>query len=896
MAEIRIVSEKKTSNKISMLNRLNYLLLFFMLVFFCIIFLPVASLSAKDTELRGIFLEENSSGIRIQMTQKTPGKVILVDEKEVLIALKNIHPSKAISNWNRRNDAIQKIEVEELPGNVLAIVVTGKIPFKSVEHHWDKSGLNLIVNFNGSTKSENPKSGSKQLVTSRSKSGQIKTKTKVSDVPQIRVEQNVVKKPARAEQNLQAPAIGGTLNTQPSKKDQTSAHKNSEVAKTGKTGQKIYGSRKKPLSDIAGDITDIVSAADLMQCSDNDLKKAYMLIKQSSWNNAFDLISGYLEKGGKDCVENAEYLSAYAFYQSIIDSSEPQQLLKAETLFHNLLVNWPSSHLSPFAHAALGLIYYKLDNTAAAEGYFTIIMNEYKSYSGMPEVLYHLAKIYDEKGNTDKEYNDRAIANYREVFDNYSDSVYAVDAGVGLGKALFKKLNYIESRDILTSLVKSNPEIVYESPEILRSIGEAEYALQRSVPARENLTRVYNLFSDISDKDMIMTKVGDTYFYEKNLDRAKVVYQFVMDKFPGTEGFLGSAMGLALCLTDRPKVEEIYNMVKTDFADHRLSKVAMMRLAELYNKNGEYQKCIEEIENLLATHPTGLRYDAVKLMQSAYESLFKKKLKDGEYPEVLKTYEGAKVLLDRLESREIFMSTGLSYLKAHIYEQAFNQLMESYKQYKQNERPPELLFGLGVAMDESGRKNDALKVLGSYTERGEAGPQKVEAYVRIGNILFDKGELTKASKSFRTAYEASKDRVEKGNILSREAEIYQKLNEWKKVSDLFEKAVTEYASATGKNYELISGAYKSLGKSYLEQKSFVKATEAFNMALKISDSAGYNSVDIIFMLGDAYQKANALDKAKEAFEKVAGADDSIWSRLAKERLATLSLAEKVSSS
>ncbi|MBF0204571.1 MAG: tetratricopeptide repeat protein [Desulfamplus sp.] len=869
------------------------LLVLCILVIFCILF-PMNSAIAKNAELIGIFLD-GQSGIRLQMTQRIPGKVIMVDDKELLIALKNIRPVKGMNNRNRSSDIIRNIEVEELPGNVLAIVVTGKVPLKSIEHSWDKSGLNFMIKFNGNTVNEKSKSSSKRLSSSsknKLNAKRTKTQTKSDKISKsgsgTKTSQEIIKSSQSIKESVSVVAEATTTASK-------ATDLKSGTVNTEKGVPKKYGTRKNRLSDIAGDITDIVAVADLMSCSDKDLKKAYLLLKQSEWQNAFDLLNGYLEKGGTECLENVNFLTAYAFYQSM-DQSDFQQLLKAESFFHNLLVNWSSSPLIPFAHASLALIYYKLDNIAVAEGHFTIVANEYKSYLGMPEVLYYLAMIYDEKGKNDREYNDRAIETYRNVFDNYSDSVYAVDAGVGLGKALFKKFNYIESRDILTSLVEGNPEIVYDSPEVLRSIGEAEYALHNSIPAREALTRVYNLFADIIDKDAIMTKVGDTYYYEKKMERAKAVYQFVMDKFPGTDGFLDSAMGLALCQTDRSKIEELYNMVKKDFGDHRLARVAMMRLAELYNKNGEYQKCIEEIENLLATHPTGLRYDAIKLMQSAYESLFKTKLKAGEYPDVLKIYEGAKMLLDRLESKEIFLSTGLAYLDAHIYEEAFNQLMESYKQYKQNERPLELLFGLGVAMDESGRKDDALNMLKSYIERAEASPQKVEAHFRTGNILFNKGELTKAGKSFRSAYELSKDRIEKGNILSREAQIYQKLNEWKKVTDLFEKAVKEYASATGKNYDLISGAYKSLGKSYLEQKLFIKAADAFNMALKISDTAGLNSVDIVFMLGDAYQKANAIEKAKEAFEKVAGTDDSIWARLAKERLTTLALAEKVSSS
>lgn len=879
-----------------------------LLMLFCVI-LPIKQKSGYSAELKGIFAGDGTSEVRLQVTEKIKGKVIMVDDREVLIALKNIRPARGMTHFYKSSDTIRKIEIDELPGNVLAIVVTGRVPFKSVSHSWDSSGLNLTVKLNGAYSSGKGSASQRKRDnrTAAKSSSEKKRIEKPSQSAKTKEALSNAKSTSAKPKSSPADLNQKTVEPESSKSESAASALNSVKPAIGSLKNipvnKAYGTRKNRLSDIAGDISDIVSAADLTGCNDNDLKKAAMLIKQADWKNAFDILDGYLKKGGTECVEKADFLKAYTFYQSIqkdkydsLDSYDFKQLFAAESLFHDLLVNWQSSPLAPFAHAALGLIYDKLGNSAASEGHFTIITNEYKSYVGMAEVLYYLAKIYDEKGDTDKAYNDRAIETYREVFEQHSKSVYAVDAGVGLGKALFKKLHYIESRDILTALVKSNPEIIYDSPEVLRSIGEAEYALKNNVPARESLIKVYNMFSDISDKDMVMTKVGDTYYHEDNLDRAKVVYQFVMDKFPGTEGFLASAMGLALCLKDQAKIEEIYNMVKKDFADHRLSKVAMMRLAELYYKNSEYEKCIEEIENLLATHPTGLRYDAVKLMQSAYESLFRQKLKSGEYPEVLKTYEGAKVLLDRLESREIFLTTGLAYLDAHLYEQAFNQLMESYKHFKQNERPSELLFALGVAMDESGRRDDALNIFKAYIDKAESSPDKVAAYVRTGEILFDKGELTKSAKNFKIGYDLSKDRVERGNILSKKAEVYQKLNDWKKVSELLEKAVTEYASATGKNYELISGAYKSLGKSYLEQKLFVKAVDAFEMALKISDSGGYSSIDIVFMIGDAYQKANVLEKAKEAFEKVSASDDSIWSRLAKERLTTLSLAEKVSSS
>ena len=81
--------------------------------------------------------------------------------------------------------------------------------------------------------------------------------------------------------------------------------------------------------------------------------------------------------------------------------------------------------------------------------------------------------------------------------------------------------------------------------------------------------------------------------------------------------------------TDAEKIE-IYEMIKSRFTEDVYARIAMMRLAEIYQKNGEYERCIEEIEELLSTHPGSSRYEAVKLMQKAYDALFKEQLKADE--------------------------------------------------------------------------------------------------------------------------------------------------------------------------------------------------------------------------------------------------------------------------
>ena len=112
---------------------------------------------------------------------------------------------------------------------------------------------------------------------------------------------------------------------------------------------------------------------------------------------------------------------------------------------------------------------------------------------------------------------------------------------------------------------------------------------------------------------------------------------------------------------------------------------------------------------------------------------------------------------------------------------------------------------------------------------------------------------------------------------------------------MLKNALNDFNLASGKNYEIISAAYRALGESYMQQARYVNAGDAFSMALKFSGEDS-DRADLGFMMGDAYQKANIITKAKKAFENVASGDDSIWSRLAKDRLSTLQLAKTAKSS
>ncbi|MDY0219654.1 MAG: tetratricopeptide repeat protein [Desulfobacterium sp.] len=824
-------------------------------------FLSIQGSSVVAATLKGVTLGDKPSSVRIALSDRVPFKVIQVDTREVLIAFKNVDQPDISSRGGKPGHPVENVVIQGLANGVVALVVTGRTPFKGVTSAWEKTGATLVVTLAGKTKSN----GSKATL----------------ENPPKPLPENPVQNGSQLKPPTDSKRPGSYVEEPPVETVSPSALKPS----LEKPGKKV----NRPSSVFRGDIGDILTMAARQDCPSRDFAGAVTYLEQHLGKEAENLLVKVIETGDAGCLESAYYLKAYAGFMAA-DPNNSSQNLTAMAAFQDALVAYPDSQLFPFALAGLGLVHNRLKNPVAAEGFFTIIRDSYREYPGLAQALYLLGMIYSAKG-----YNDQALALFKEVFEDLPESTSTVDAGIGVGKTLFKRRFYIDSLKILTGLLKSNPDKAYDSEELLLNIGNANLELGRTADARASLLRVLNLFPGLSGRDMIFANIADTYAVDKSYKQAESLYRLVIKTYPRGEGFLNSSMGLALLVEDSDEKKAIYNMVKKDFPDHALAGVAMMRLAEIYQKEGDYTQCIKEIETLLATHSQGMRYEAVKLMEQAYEILFDNNLNKGFYPDILQVFEQKKELFDRMESRRIYLSVGLAYLDARLHEQAFNQLIKAYKLYTLKERPESLLFGLGVAMDETDRKEDALKILEGFVRRFPDNQKAGLASLRMGKILLDKNKFARALESLDKGYGMTRDRIERGNILVLKGEVFKAQKDWPGVSKELVEAVREFALASGDNYDLLVATQIRIGESYLEQKFYVKAAEAFVMASRLTGEKG-SRADLGFMLGDAYQKANVLTEARKAFESVIALEDSIWTRLARERLATLDLAQKVNES
>ncbi len=843
------------------------------LLIFILVSMP-GTAAAQKIRIEKIAILDNPLRIQFFVTGRAPVKVIKIETRELLVALKNAVLSPAFEILGKQNPAIADISIERLDGDVVAAVVRARLPFEFVSSGFDKSGVRFSVNLEDPRAVKTP---APELAAT------IETQAPKPIQPVKKTDQRVMREEKKAGPSPKIEEIAKPRQvTKPIPKSEHLITPKGE--KSVMAEAPVYVPPRREKNEFKGDLSDLYLRVERFGCESAQIKNAILMIRKQLYGKAFGLLDQYVSQENFSCLEQVYYLRAYAYYKSI-SKQEYTSLLTSEKMFQDALVSFPKSTYVPFAYTAIGMINLALKNPSAAEGYLNIVKQGYPQYSGLPEVHYHLAGIYDEKG-----YVDKALGYYKQVFESLVENNYISDAGVGYGKALFKKRQYFDSLSVFNYVVKSNVKKVYESPELLLNMASANFELGLSTPARQNFMRVLNLFPEIPDRDVLLSRVGDTYGMENDSEKAIKIYGLVRELFPDSQGYVSASIGIARYLKTDPEKIDIYEMIKEKFPENTYARIAMMRLAEIYQKNGEYNKCIKEIEDLLSTHPRGLRYEAVKLMQQAYEALFKQELKADEYTSILNRYEAEHTKIDKMGSREISFHVGMAYLRANLHEQAFNHLITSYKRYKRSERSSELLFGLGVTMDESGRDDDALKLFSAFSKRFPRNKHGVTALTRMGKIYSGKKLFKQSVEKFKKAYALSSDHLEKGKILIRHSNIYEKLNDLKAASKLRAQAVKDFAAAPGKNYDILADAYKLLGNTYLSLESYVQAADAFSKALNFSEGDRAKA-NLGFLLGDAYQKGNIIQKAKEVFEQVATNSDSVWARLARQRLSTLELAE-----
>lgn len=819
--------------------------------------------------------------IRIRLSQYAPCKVVKLDQTEVLIALKQIQFPKSCADIPVDGDLKHTVKISFVNDGILTLGIKSVDELKTLETVWIDDKRTLVVT------SEMPKATSPKIVSGTSGKGI---------------------------------SVLNAGNYEP---------KAENLGNTARKVKAIQVDRRK-----IGAGTDLIVrewTAD-ERCTDPQLRKMIHLAQNSAWEEAFERANAFLKTDPPDvCLETACFIRAVSFYKKK-RTAGTALYLRAADLFQEAIRNFPRSSCVPYAIAFLGKIHLELKNYAEAMGYFKIIRAGYGEYEGMPEVMCCMGKVYLAQHESAP-----AISILQEMIYNFPDDLHVEKAKIELAKAFFEENNFSSVLEILNGLMKENPVAAFQRFDLLYYVGNSYYQLGKYTKARNALIRLYNYFPRNPSRDILLTRIGDTYAEQHFTDKAVKMYELTTQMFPDSDGAVIGTMRIAHLIDDSSEKEKIYRDVIKTYPDHPMAGLAMLRLARIQNDSREYEKSVAVLQKLLTKKNKDIRRDALFLLQETllrlagsqrrheeYEksiqtlqtliamnperldkdtaeeakrifgTYLKKFYDSGDYAGVLSCYQDNFSLIKRLNMPEVKVLIGEAFFQKYLYREAVNMFETADIEYKGRPVPSEWLYFYSMALKENGQHDQALKKMRQYARLYPESSRICDVHWKIGQILYKKQELESALRHFESAEHLCVNAAEKGKILFEEAMVYCGLGKYDRASDAQIQAVNILMSQPEKRFDAISEAYGRLGEIGLQLKAFSKAADAFIMASKFAREAGSNGSQFLYQAADAFEKEDDFERAAAIWQQMLVLKEPFWEKLALEKIRQIRLLQKCS--
>ena len=354
-----------------------------------------------------------------------------------------------------------------------------------------------------------------------------------------------------------------------------------------------------------------------------------------------------------------------ANYEKIIQST-------TEAMNFNLKADTVPTHL-----LRLGMTNMKIGNVREAEAYFNILRKNYPNSDLIPLTYYYWGDYYFNKGEWQK-----AADNFQYVVQNYPDSKFVREAGVGLARALYSLGFYEQAYQVVDYVEKRWPRFYLEYPPFLSQMGDVEYRMKKFDKARTTYWTYYNIDPDGDEADMILARLGDLYVEMRDKDAAREVYEEAARKFPARDGGLISLMRLAeegvydkpsltdmFSVFDRPynlRPLQIYSKIIEDHPDSALVPLARLKKAMWYLWNKQYPEALTTASAFIKQHPGHELTGRVKeVAMKAFNVMVADNIREGNYERILQIWDQFPIVRgqDTELAPDSRIALGLSYWK-----------------------------------------------------------------------------------------------------------------------------------------------------------------------------------------------------------------------------------------
>ena len=605
-------------------------------------------------------------------------------------------------------------------------------------------------------------------------------------------------------------------------------------------------------------------------------------------------------------IERAYFLLAKS-YEQLYSDSISEYFTELKSYYEDAINRFPASPYVPDALLAIGNLCLKIKNYYEALAYYNLVFKKHKDSVAAVRALMQKVKLF-----LLKKKRKEALSILEYVVFRYPGSPEETEAKIEMSKLLYEMSSFSTSIDILSELRITNPENIYQYPEISLYLGYNYYELGDNVRARENLLRFYNSYPERKKNHLILTKIADSYRDEGLTGDAAKFYQLVIERHPETEGALISLIRLAelqekgeleiergIALSARiigkeiglPReiYEDIMNNILNKDKENPLAQLALFKLAILYQNEKYYDKSLKALKELLKKYPrTSLKKECKHALAKAIKAILKEEMKGERYTNIINIYQREKELFSLLNSPDPFLAIARASIHFNLQDMAADMFMRADPLLPDKEKPPDLLFFISKDLFKKNKLKGALSRLNLLIENYPTDKNTPYAYQLKGRILFKQKRYPQAVEMFSSALRFRLKRCEKTRILMDEARALMRCNRNEKAL----KATREVDRLKAYCYDRYNSIYQEVGDLYLHLGYPKKALSIFNDALEMEKEAE-NKIRLKLKIAQCYRLLDRKEDYLALYNQISGLNDPFWSNLAKERIEEINFSREI---
>jgi len=364
-----------------------------------------------------------------------------------------------------------------------------------------------------------------------------------------------------------------------------------------------------------------------------------------------------------------------------------------------------------------------------------------------------------------------------------------------------------------------------------------------------NATLYSEKASKLDDENKFYKKfLGDIYTKQKRYKEAAQIYEKLASKYPrDVDNYLD--LSNAYIMQEKyADAVEVYNKIEKTIG---MSEEITHQKQLIYLKQNKLEKAIEEGDRLIASEPTEPEY----VVQQAQILISNER-----YDQALKMLETS--LKRNPDFAEAHVLLAEIYRKKGDFEKCSQELQVAFTNKNlSSDVKFKILSSYMLMMKDNKSEKTLDNLIGLTKELINQAPSDAKAYVVLGDLLTQKGDMKGARDSYVKATEFDKSVFEVWLAI---VEIDSKLNDNEGLAKHSEEAIEYFPNQALFWYH--NGVANFIKKDF--EKSISSLEEARNLALDNKEMVKF----VNGLLGDAYNEAKQYSKSDDAYEAVLKVD------------------------